>query len=1124
MSENILPRKQNLSHDSAPLLDRPLSTLIRWDWETVAWIGLMVLAIVTRFYDLGTRAMSHDESLHALYSYYLYDAGNYDHNPMMHGPLLFHLNAVLYFLFGVSDVTARIAPTLAGIATVFMARLFRGYIGRVGALMAGLLITISPSLLFHSRYIRNDIYIALFTLIWIYGAFRYLDTRRFRYLLIMVVGMALGFVTKENHFIGGALIGSFFAGLAFWRALVVGKGWAWLRQSAAADLAIVMLTLVMPFVSPLPFYLLGIEQVNWQEPSNVATRTILLYGSVAVGLMVVSAGIAYYWFGMRSNSINDEEEIADAPLTFGGWATVSALFWIIEVLFFTTFLTNARNGLATGIVGSLGYWLTQQDVARGGQPLYYYPMLGALYEFLPIILSGVGMVVALYWIFRKLEWDPTPAADLPAEVLSGQALLDELSVTSTAAQSGDEDVDETAPEAAPSDAKDETRLVRAANLLRLNRIYFIVFCIVWVLGSWASYTAAGEKMPWLMTHMALPMCIFGGWYLARLFHRIDWQKARKTSAIWLIGATPALLLTLAVIVTSTPSFGREQEALGGTMRWALAMLVLAGLCYLIWRLGNAQGWRSALRLMSVGFVALLFLLTIRFSFMLTYINYDMATEYLVYAHAGPDVKLALEEIDRISERTVGGRNIEVAYDDDSSWPLSWYMRLYPNSRFYGANPTSDVMQAPVIIVGSKNYEKVHPYVARDYEKRVYRLVWWPDQGYFGLTWDRFWNGLTDPATLKRIAQVVFYRRYRDDEDPTQWRDLTQWPNRHEFEMYVRRDIAAEIWGVPLSEDPNNIKVQARNSEIDHQASVVFNGIYADLGLNTPRAVAVGPNGSIAIADSGNHRVVLLDQAGNELRTFGSFCNLSEGEAGGCVDPDGSGPLNLGDGQFNEPWGIAMGQDGSIFVSDTWNGRIQLFDADGNFVRAWGFFNTTNGELGDPNALFGPRGIALDGDGNLYVADTGNKRILHFTPTGELITQVGGGGVIGGRFEEPVGIAVDPNDGSVYVADAWNRRIQKLTGALEFVVEWPVAGWESQLIYDKPYVAVAPNGDVYASDPEFYRVFVYSSDGTLKASFGNFGAELNRFALPNGLAVDPTNGTLLVADADNNRVMVFPLLP
>ena len=1160
MTENVLT-DQEAPFERGDVLNRPLTSLLVLNWENVAWLLLLIVAAVARFYDVGVRVMSHDESLHALYSYYLYDAGNYDHNPMMHGPLLFHMNAFMYFLFGVTDATARIVPALFGMGAIWMARLYRPYIGRTGALIAGVLIAVSPSLLFHSRYIRNDIYIAFFTMLWIYGAFRYLDTRQFRYLVTMILGMAFGFVAKENHFMTGAIIGAFFASLALWQSIservfiviapmifgaggwyffhvrdqdsvallilgvaglatvalavyfLLGNGWSKLRRNSAADLAIVMVTMIMPFASPFPYVLMGWEQPDWQSASTITNDIKLKYGVLVLGLTLAAAAISFFWFGMRRSASNTDEENVEAAglLDFWGWGQLMLLFWTIEVLFFTTFLTNTMNGLATGIVGSLGYWIAQQEVARGGQPPYYYLMLGSLYEFLPMILSGVGGVVLLYWLFRKPTWDPTPTADLPVDVPRVLA---------------DEHQDKLLDEAADWN--------RYARYLRANRAYFVVFCLWWVIGSWAAYTVAGEKMPWLMVHMALPMCVLGGWYTGRLLWRIDWQKAQAQRDLWLIGASPALIVTLVQVLRSTPNGERSLAELGVATQWILGLIILAGLLYLCWRGMQRIGWRSGLRLMATGLVALLFLLTVRFSYMLNYINYDMATEYLVYAHGGPDIKTALAEIDKISERTVGGRNIEVAYDDDSSWPLSWYMRLYPNNRFYGANPNSDNMKAPVIIVGSKNFDAVRPYVSRDYVKRTYRQVWWPDQGYFFLTWDRFWSTITDRTKMENIFQIVFYRRYRDDADPSKWRDLTQWPQRHEFEMWVRRDIAAEIWDLgvaPVTEDPNSIYAQARAKEISLTASSVYNTVYGDKALLRPRAVAVGQDGTRAIADSGNNRVVILDAAGNFVTAFGSRCYLAEGESSGCVDPDGDGPLQMGDGQFAQygadsdgMWGIAMAANGEIFVADTWNGRIQVFDSQGQFLRKWGYFNTTNSELGDPLSMFGPRGIALDLQGNLLVADTGNKRILHFTTTGEALNQVGGGGVVGGRFEEPVGVGVDPRDGSVFVADAWNRRIQKLAPDLSFVAEYAVPGWESQEIFHKPYVAVAPNGDIYASDPQMYRIYVYAADGALKAAFGNYGADMTQIGLPTGLAIDATSNSILVADADNNRVMVFPLLP
>ncbi|MBX3015302.1 MAG: TIGR03663 family protein [Caldilineaceae bacterium] len=1149
-------------------LERPLLALVNFNWETTAWIVLLVVAAVLRFVNVGERAMSHDESLHTLYSYYLYDTGKYEHNPMMHGPILYHLNALAYFLFGDNDASARFFPVLAGIGVVGMAWLFRRYIGRTGALVAGVLITISPSLLFHSRYIRHDMYIALFLLVWIYGSFRYMDTRERKWLSLIMIGMSLGLLAMEAHFISGAILGAFFVGLALWRVIGqrlwlavaplsiaggiwylfhveardVGKQaetageqaaellqrstrleltgvaalavaalialgllyryikreqWQQLRQDVHVDLAVLMLTLVMPFLAPFFLPLLGWElkakfdNIGAWTTGEIATATFLV-----LLLTAIAVGIAYFWYQMRlpvstgSEEAPAEKGSARPALDFITWAQLMGAFWVINILFYTTFLTNLRNGLATGIVGSLGYWLAQQEVARGGQPSYYYLMLASLYEFLPWLLSIVGAVVIVYWLTRHRDWDPVAGPDLPAE----------LAVSTRLGQS---------------------------ELLRQNRVYFAVFCIWWTAAAWIAYTVAGEKMPWLLTHIALPMCILGGWWFGRLWHRIDWAKVREQKAFWLIGITPALLFALLTLLGITPSTDRSVSALAGTMQRILGLLIVVGLLYLIWRWALRLSWLTTARLLSMGFVAVLFLLTIRFSYMLTYINFDMATEYLVYAHASPDIKRALNEIDSISERTVGGRNIVVAYDDDSSWPLSWYMRLYPNHKFYGSAPSSDSMAAPVIIVGPKNYEKVHPYVTRDYVKRTYRLVWWPDMDYFNMTWGRLWNAVTDSQQRERIFQIFFYRRYRDTNDYSKFRDLSQWPHRHEFEMWVRRDLATQIWDLgvaPLVDTSNTMDAQVRDREVDQSALAMYNGTYGDRPLLTPRALAIAPDGSRVIADTGNNRIVVLDRDGNFVRAFGSGCRLGEGEAGGCQDPDGNGPLALGDGQFYEPWGVATDALGQIFVSDTWNGRIQVFDAEGRFVTKWGAFSSTGGELTDAFALFGPRGLAMGADGNLLVADTGNKRIIKFTPDGQLVQQIGGGGVIGGRFEEPVGIAVSPVDGTIFVADTWNHRIQKLSPALEFIAEWPVPGWASQDIVAKPYLAVATNGDVYTTDPQLYRVLVYNQNGEIKASFGNFGTDLNKFDLPTGIAVDPATNVVVVADANNNRILSFQPLP
>src|SRR5579883_92251 len=141
---------------------RPLSAVIPLDREVVAFLALTLFAGLLRFWDLGSRMLHHDESLHAVYSYYLYIGKGYVHDPMMHGPFLFELNALVYFLLGVTDATARVAPALFGTILVALPYFLRDRIGRTGAVVGAALIAVSPSILYYSRFIRSRVAPALF--------------------------------------------------------------------------------------------------------------------------------------------------------------------------------------------------------------------------------------------------------------------------------------------------------------------------------------------------------------------------------------------------------------------------------------------------------------------------------------------------------------------------------------------------------------------------------------------------------------------------------------------------------------------------------------------------------------------------------------------------------------------------------------------------------------------------------------------------------------------------------------------------------------------------------------------------------------------------------------------------
>jgi sugar lactone lactonase YvrE len=271
-------------------------------------------------------------------------------------------------------------------------------------------------------------------------------------------------------------------------------------------------------------------------------------------------------------------------------------------------------------------------------------------------------------------------------------------------------------------------------------------------------------------------------------------------------------------------------------------------------------------------------------------------------------------------------------------------------------------------------------------------------------------------------------------------------------------------------------------------------------------VALAPDDSIYVADTFNNRIQHLAADGTVLQVWGSFADLSQGAAPG--------------GTFYQPWGIAVGPDGSVYVADTWNHRIQKFTSDGTFVNMWGFF----GQAETPFALWGPRDIAIDQDGSVYVTDTGNKRVVIYDSEGNFISQFGSVGMEPGQFDEPVGIAVD-KDGLVYVADTWNQRIQVMSkdqnGTYVPYKNWDIVAWYGQSLDNKPFLAVDNNGNLYASDPEGYRILHFSTSSTFINYFGDYGTAANGLDLPTGI-VDDGNGGVWVADAGNNRILHFTL--
>lgn len=221
-----------------------------------------------------------------------------------------------------------------------------------------------------------------------------------------------------------------------------------------------------------------------------------------------------------------------------------------------------------------------------------------------------------------------------------------------------------------------------------------------------------------------------------------------------------------------------------------------------------------------------------------------------------------------------------------------------------------------------------------------------------------------------------------------------------------------------------------------------------------------------------------------------------------------GGPGTGDGQFNNTRFLAVGPDGSVYVSDSGNNRVQKFTADGAFQLAFGGAGAGAGQFSGVN------GVGVGPDGTVYVADVGNQRVQRFDSNGGFISQWGTPGAGDGQFNGPTGVAVGP-DGSVYVGDSGNRRVQRFLNDGTFFSSFTSgAGGFGGILG----VAAGPDGSVYVVDNVNRRIERFDANGVFQSSWGSQGTGDGQFDSPVGVAA--SSAGVYVADQNQNRVQKF----
>jgi predicted membrane-bound mannosyltransferase len=644
--------------------------------ERFLWIALIAIAAMTRLWDLEYRTQHHDESIHTTFSWkFATGETPYIHNPLSHGPFLFHANALIYQLFGANDATSRLLPAIVGIAIVATPWLLRdrAFLGRWGALAAGAFLLFSPSFLYYTRFIRHDPYTALGSLLLVVAIFRYLQDRRGKWIVLAFVDVAF---LLTNHEIVFAIVLSFV--IVLWGALVLSR----LRMlipvhlaAAAGAFAVLALNAILDW-GPLP-------AIPWQTGTSGAAKAYygdLLQHPLVIGMLLVGLGfIAGCVYAVRHAARRNGGEViepllGDAPQgsvakgVYDGWhdpvsvglGALLALFIFLSL--FTTLFTNL-NGIATGTYatnGTLLYWLGQQEVQRGEQPWFYFITEGIQYEWLVIFLGLAGLLTLTVTIVRRLL---------------------------------------------------------ARDFSHDPRILFRVLIAFWMVFMFVVLSWAGEKMPWLIMHIVLPAALLSATVVEDFAEAAQrWYRAirERSAPRFSTAAVPAALAVVLVVLAgsffftaATLTWGGFGAQLDATARsvpessldnwWHLLIPpVLAAVAVaVVWVL---RGRRSATYGTVTGLLMIMLLFQIHASFRLSFLDGDVSVDTMIYNTVGPDAKQAVKDVAATSELYLGDDSITVSNDGCTNWPLEWYFKDFPNYRYMTSVDPNDP-NLPMFIIG-----------------------------------------------------------------------------------------------------------------------------------------------------------------------------------------------------------------------------------------------------------------------------------------------------------------------------------------------------------------------------------------------------------------------------------------
>jgi uncharacterized protein (TIGR03663 family) len=747
-----------------------------WNLQWLLW-AVLAFAAVTRFYALADKPLHHDESLFAYYSYFLYKGWGYEYQPILHGPILENVTALVFLLFGDSNFTMRIPAALGGIGLLLVAWFWRRYLGGAGAAAALLLIAFSPSITYYSRFLRNDVpYLAVtcWTALLLVIA---LQTGRRKYVWWAIFAAAIMFCMMESSifffaacvgFLVVATVADWLAGAredvprrmpgdaVFFVPRVRGESPRGVTRGVAlwsVPLAILITAFLAWF-----FYRMFYSTLHIYKPVvalagkaglYLAPRTanVLITALTLPTVYVLCLIVAANW--RRPIGRHAVLHYFVRVVTLNRWIILSAFAAsvLLFTVLFTTWFTHVRGKdfwgnevLLTPLQiykNTWDYWWDQHKLHRIKGPFHYYLPILFLYE-LPAIL----LVLRGWW--KSLTAAPHRWRHLLIFVgTQALAFAIYMAATTIASKSYGKKID--------WDVLDKTLhitgpghifivlfyvqiLTHLCGLLVVRRRFVEAFLTFWMVTSLFAYSYAGEKVPWLTVHVAGPLAILAGYYVQRWFVSGTWTRRRAVVA-----------LTIA----------------------SLALLYQF----------RTQVWAN-------------------------FRHPHSPAERIVYNHTSPDIEYAVAQVHEIAFRANQGRQLPIFARGEMEWPLFWYFRAWPNAAAPATETAENTNRAVVLV----NWEASNiPNLTQNYEiQRLKVREWWePPLLDFPAMLDIFriltpresrragdgmmrWFRATEE--WKKLWHYMAYRQiWLDREDP--WFSN----GANEFAFCVRKDLAESLY-------------------------------------------------------------------------------------------------------------------------------------------------------------------------------------------------------------------------------------------------------------------------------------------------------------------------------------------